>query len=89
MRTDLNDLATYGDNLADAFAMAGEACGQYLFNSLRDGDILPVPSAKESCFTIAKSLAAMQGFLLHISILPKNPRTTIPLSTYQFHLLQI
>ena len=27
---DLNDLATYGDNLADAFAMAQEACGQYL-----------------------------------------------------------
>ena len=26
---DLNDLATYGDNLADAFAMAQEACGQY------------------------------------------------------------
>lgn len=48
MRTDLNDLATYGDNLADAFAMAGEACGQYLFNSLRDGDILPVPSALDS-----------------------------------------
>ena len=24
---DLNDLATYGDNLADAFAMAQEACG--------------------------------------------------------------
>ena len=31
---DLNDLATYGDNLADAFAMAQEACGQYLFTSL-------------------------------------------------------
>lgn len=41
---DLNDLATYGDNLADAFAMAQEACGQYLFNSLRDGEILPVPT---------------------------------------------
>ena len=35
---DLNDLATYGDNLADAFAMAQEACGQYLFTSLRDGE---------------------------------------------------
>lgn len=41
---DLNDLATYGDNLADAFAMAQEACGQYLFTSLRDGDPLPAPS---------------------------------------------
>ena len=40
---DLNDLATYGNNLADAFAMAQEACGQYLFTSLRDGD--PIPSA--------------------------------------------
>ena len=30
---DLNDLATYGDTLADAFAMAQEACGQYLFTS--------------------------------------------------------
>ena len=40
---DLNDLATYGDNLADAFAMAQEACGQYLFTALRDGE--PIPSA--------------------------------------------
>lgn len=38
---DLNDLATYGDSLADAFAMAQDACGQYLFTSLRDGDPLP------------------------------------------------
>lgn len=41
---DLNDLATYGDNLADAFAMAQEACGQYLFTSLRYGDPLPKAS---------------------------------------------
>ena len=41
---DLNDLATYGDNLADAFAMAQEACWQYLFTSLRDGDPLPKAS---------------------------------------------
>ena len=26
---DLNDLATYGESLADAFAMAQEACGQW------------------------------------------------------------
>lgn len=38
---DLNDLATYGDNLADAFAMAQEACGQYLFTSLQDGEKVP------------------------------------------------
>ena len=42
---DLNDLATYGDSLADAFAMAQEACAQYLFTSLRDGDALPAPTA--------------------------------------------
>ena len=41
---DLNDLATYGDSLADAFAMAQEACGQYLFACLRDGDLLPEPT---------------------------------------------
>ncbi|MGN0393199.1 MAG: type II toxin-antitoxin system HicB family antitoxin [Bariatricus sp.] len=38
---DLNDLATFGDNLTDAFAMAQEACGQYLFTSLKDGETLP------------------------------------------------
>lgn len=43
--SDLNDLATYGDSLADAFAMAQEACAQYLFTSLRDGDALPAPTA--------------------------------------------
>ncbi len=42
---DLNDLATYGDNLADAFAMAREACGQYLFASLKEGEALPTPSS--------------------------------------------
>lgn len=44
---DLNDLATYGDTLADAFYMAQDACGQYLFTSLRDGDALPVPTPLE------------------------------------------
>ena len=45
---DLNDLATYGDNLADAFSMAQDACGQYLFTSLRDGEALPTPTSLES-----------------------------------------
>lgn len=45
---DLNDLATYGDTLADAFSMAQEACGQYLFTSLRDGEKLPDPSSIDS-----------------------------------------
>lgn len=44
---DLNDLATYGDSLADAFLMAQDACGQYLFTSLRDGDALPNPTPIE------------------------------------------
>lgn len=41
---DLNDLATYGDDLADALAMAQEACGQYLFTCLKDGEKLPLPT---------------------------------------------
>ena len=45
---DLNDLATYGDNLADAFSMAQDACGRYLFTSLRDGEALPTPTPLES-----------------------------------------
>lgn len=45
---DLNDLATYGDTLADAFAMAQDACGQYLFTSLRDNEALPTPTPLES-----------------------------------------
>ncbi len=45
---DLNDLATYGDNLADAFSMAQDACGQYLFTSLRDGEALPMSTPLES-----------------------------------------
>lgn len=38
---DLNNLATYGDNLADALAMAQEACKQYLLTSLHDENPLP------------------------------------------------
>lgn len=41
---DLNNLATYGDSLADAFIMAQEACGQFLFSCLRDDEILPNPT---------------------------------------------
>ena len=42
---DLGNLATFGDNMADAMRMAADACGQYLFTALRDGDPLPTPSA--------------------------------------------
>ena len=42
---DLNDLATFGNDLSDAFAMATEACSMYLFNTLRDGELLPKPSS--------------------------------------------
>jgi len=40
---DLNDLATCGDDLTEALAMAEDACGLYLFTALRDGD--PIPEA--------------------------------------------
>ena len=41
---DLGNLATFGDNVADAMRMAQDACGLYLFTALRDGESLPVPS---------------------------------------------
>lgn len=42
---DLGNLATFGDNMADAMCMAVDACGQYLFTALRDSEPLPAPSA--------------------------------------------
>ena len=42
---DLGNLATFGDNVADAMRMAQDACGLYLFTALRDGETLPTPSA--------------------------------------------
>lgn len=42
---DLGNLATFGDNMADAMRMAQDACGQYLFTALRSGEALPVPTA--------------------------------------------
>ena len=42
---DLGNLATFGDNVADAMRMAQYACGLYLFTALRDGETLPVPSS--------------------------------------------
>ena len=41
---DLGNLATFGDNVADAMRMAQDACGLHLFTALRDGDPLPAPS---------------------------------------------
>lgn len=41
---DLGNLATFGDNIADAMRMAQDACGLYLFTALRDGDPLPPAS---------------------------------------------
>ncbi len=38
---DLGNLATFGDNMADAMRMAQDACGLYLFTALRDGEKLP------------------------------------------------
>ena len=42
---DLGNLATFGDNVADAMRMAQDACCLYLFYALRDGETLPVPSS--------------------------------------------
>ena len=42
---DLGNLATFGDNVADAMHTAQDACGLYLFTALRDGEPLPAPSA--------------------------------------------
>lgn len=42
---DLGNLATFGDNMADAMRMAQDACGLYLFTALRDGEDIPAPSA--------------------------------------------
>ena len=42
---DLGNLATFGDNVADAMRMAQDACGLYLFTALGDGEPLPAPSA--------------------------------------------
>ena len=42
---DLGNLATYGDNVADAMRMAWDACGLYLFTALRDGEAIPAPSS--------------------------------------------
>ena len=44
---DLNELATQGDDLSDAIAMAEDTCGLYLFTSLRDREEIPVPSKLE------------------------------------------
>lgn len=42
---DLGNLATFGDNVADAMRMAQDACGLHLFTALREGDSLPAPSS--------------------------------------------
>lgn len=41
---DLNDLATFGDDLAEAIAMAEDALGLYIFTALRDHEKIPEPS---------------------------------------------
>lgn len=41
---DLEDLATYGDNLAEAYAMVQKTCGRYRLSLLKDGEALPKPS---------------------------------------------
>ena len=55
---DLGNLATFGDNVADAMRMAQDACGLYLFTALRDGEALPAPSA----LTEINSAAILKDF---------------------------
>ncbi len=50
---DLGNLATFGDNVADAMRMAQDACDLYLFTALRDGESLPAPSALSKINTVA------------------------------------
>lgn len=50
---DLENLATFGDNLADAMHMAQDACGLYLFTSLRDGEKLPAATPIDDIDMIA------------------------------------
>lgn len=50
---DLGNLATFGDNIADAMRMAQDACGLYLFTALRDGESLPTPSTLSDINPIA------------------------------------
>lgn len=41
---DLNGLATQGGTLTDAIDMAVDACGLYIYTSMKDGEKLPPPS---------------------------------------------
>lgn len=56
---DLNDLATYGNTLEDALCMAQEACGMYIFNSIKDGEKLPSPTPIDKIKTEAGSFVNM------------------------------
>ena len=42
---DLNNLATQGETLAEAIDMAVDACGLYIYTSMKDGEELPKASA--------------------------------------------
>ena len=41
---DLNNLATQGETLAEAIDMAVDACGLYIYTSMKDGEKLSQPS---------------------------------------------
>ena len=62
---DLNDLATYGDDLVDAFKMAQEACTQYISTALQDGEDLPKATPIE---LVKKDKQDAFIKLMHISI---------------------
>lgn len=81
---DLNDLATYGDNLADAFAMAQEACGQYLFTSLRDGEKVPA-STPISEVKMEEEAALVNLICVNLDEYAKNISDAALSISYFFH----
>ncbi len=71
---DLNNLATFGDNFADAYGMAQEACALYLFMSLRDGEDLPDPTPVEA---VKKDTDVALVDLIHVDLDDFAERITI------------
>lgn len=62
---DLNNLATFGDNLDHAYAMAQEACALYLFTSLHDGEVFPDPTSVD---VIKKDSDTALIDLIHVNL---------------------
>lgn len=71
---DLNNLATFGDDLAHAYRMAQEACALYLFTSLHDGEDLPDPTPVEA---VKKDADVALVDLIHVDLDDFAERITI------------